>query len=78
MHIGIAGPLCQDEIIIHGKTSKQPGGVTYYSGAALDALGCKVTIYGTCKNLPEGLSNLKIEKMNLSGLKPGVSCDHAL
>lgn len=54
MKVGVFGPIIQDRNIFGPEIIEQPGGVTYYTGCALDALACDVTIFGSCgETVPE-------------------------
>jgi sugar/nucleoside kinase (ribokinase family) len=60
MKLGVAGPLCIDEIIIRRQKKEQLGGVPFYAGEALAALGVDVTVYGTW-----GDGDIKLQKARL-------------
>jgi sugar/nucleoside kinase (ribokinase family) len=47
MRVAIIGPLCKDVNTIRGEVTHQSGGVTYYTGSALHALGVNARIYGS-------------------------------
>jgi sugar/nucleoside kinase (ribokinase family) len=46
MKIAVVGPVCKDQNIVRGKVFPGTGGMTYYTGNALAALGANVTVYG--------------------------------
>lgn len=46
MKIAVVGPVCKDQNIVRGKAFPGTGGMTYYTGNALAALGANVTVYG--------------------------------
>ncbi len=48
MHIAVIGPVVKDEVIIDDKVHSQPGGIPFYIGNTLKALGVKVTVVVSC------------------------------
>lgn len=58
----VIGPLCKDEIIIGSENFFQPGGVAYYTGEALTALGANTVLFSSFGNgLKPYLTGLKSE-----------------
>ncbi len=56
MRVAIIGPLCRDTIVIDGRSHDQLGGVTYYAGMALAALGADVTLIASFGNEPSNFT----------------------
>ncbi|MBT4858572.1 hypothetical protein HON49_05375 [archaeon] len=72
MKVGVIGPIIQDVNIYGNQKIEQAGGVTFYSGCALDSLGVDVTIFGSCgETVPEFPESFKGNIIHL--LKQGTT-----
>ncbi|MBW2999825.1 hypothetical protein KY339_04070 [Candidatus Woesearchaeota archaeon] len=47
MKIAVLGPVCRDEVVINSKKHVSMGGIPYYVGKALQALGVSCTLFIT-------------------------------
>lgn len=64
MKIAILAPICRDEVIIGDDIFHQPGGVAYYTGNALSALGIDVTVFGIFGDEPESFTDeIKVNRI---------------
>lgn len=47
VRVAVLGPVCRDEVVIDGKKHTNMGGIPYYVGKALQALGVSCTLFVT-------------------------------
>ncbi|MFA6446464.1 MAG: hypothetical protein WCW14_04430, partial [Candidatus Paceibacterota bacterium] len=78
MKVAIIGPIAKDIVIINGISNTHIGGIPYYVGIALKALGVDVKVFGTYAVEDDKLINENFKGVKLKSIYVGKTITHEL